>query len=124
VKRYLVTVLIMEIVVIWLAIPVALAVEHAAPRAAGSAGGAAVVAAVVLAAVARRHVRWTLIGGSVLQLLVIAAGLVVPVMYGLGGIFAGLWVTGIWLGRRAEQGPPGDRSGPGAPSAASRSTDL
>ena len=44
----------------------------------------------------------TLVGGSLLQALVIASGVIVPVMYVLGGIFALLWVTGIWLGHRVE----------------------
>jgi hypothetical protein len=44
----------------------------------------------------------TLAGGSLLQALVIASGVVLPVMYILGGIFAMLWVTGIWLGHRVE----------------------
>ena len=35
-----------------------------------------------------------------LQVLVIAAGVIVPVMYFLGAIFAALWVIGILLGRR------------------------
>ena len=52
------------------------------------------------ATLARRRLRWTLIGGSVLQVLVIAAGAIVPVMYFLGAIFAVLWVIGIGLGRR------------------------
>ena len=99
-RRLCATVLIMEAVVIWLAIPVALAVDHASPRRAGTAGVALAVAAVVLAALARRRLRWTLIGGSVLQALVIAAGAIVPVMYFLGAIFAVLWVIGIRLGRR------------------------
>jgi Protein of unknown function (DUF4233) len=43
-----------------------------------------------------------LVGGSILQVLVITAGTVLPVMYILGGIFALLWVTGIWLGHRVE----------------------
>jgi hypothetical protein len=102
-KRYLVTVLIMEVVVIWLAIPVALTVEHVSARSGGTVGGIALAATVILAAVAGRHLRWTLVGGSVLQLLVIAAGVVIPVMYVLGVIFAVLWVVGIRLGRRAEQ---------------------
>ena len=34
------------------------------------------------------RLRWTLIGGSVLQVLVIASGAVVAVMYILGAIFA------------------------------------
>jgi Protein of unknown function (DUF4233) len=99
-RRLCATVLIMEAVVIWLAIPVALAVDHASPRRAGAAGVVLAVAAVVLAGLARRRLRWTLIGGSVLQVLVIAAGAIVPVMYFLGAIFAVLWVIGIGLGRR------------------------
>jgi hypothetical protein len=99
-RRLCATVLIMETVVIWLAIPVALAIDHASPRGAGIAGVALAVAALVLAVLARRRLRWTLIGGSVLQALVIAAGAIVPVMYFLGAIFAALWVIGIGLGRR------------------------
>jgi hypothetical protein len=95
-------VLIMEMIVIWLSIPVALAVDHASPRRAGVAGVVLAVAAVALAALARRRPRWTLVGGSMLQLLVIAAGAVVPVMYFLGAIFAALWVIGIGLGRRLD----------------------
>jgi hypothetical protein len=100
VRRLCATVLIMEVVVIWLAIPVALAVDHASPRRAGIAGVALAVAAITLAVLARWRLRWTLIGGSVLQALVIAAGAIVPVMYFLGAIFAALWVIGIELGRR------------------------
>ncbi len=101
-KRLCATVLIMETIVIWLAIPVALAVDHASARRAGVAGLVLAVAAVVLAVAARWWLRWTLVGGSLLQALVIAAGAVVPVMYFLGAIFAALWVIGIWLGHRAD----------------------
>jgi Protein of unknown function (DUF4233) len=101
-KRLCATVLIMETVVIWLAIPVALAVEHAPPRTAVITGVVLAIAAVVLAAVARRWLRVTVTGGSVLQALMIAAGAIVPVMYFLGAIFAGLWVIGIWLGHRVD----------------------
>jgi uncharacterized membrane protein YgcG len=107
----------METVVIWLAIPVALAVEHAQPRKIGVAGVALAVAAVLLAAIARRRLSWTLVGGSVLQLLVIAAGVIVPVMYFLGGIFAALWVIGIVLGYRFEgyRAQTAGQAGPTAP---------
>jgi hypothetical protein len=101
-KRLCATVLIMEAIVIGLSIPVALTIQHASPGTAGTAGAILAVAAVLLAALARRRLRWTLIGGSVLQLLVIASGAVVAVMYFLGAIFAALWVIGIVLGYRAE----------------------
>jgi hypothetical protein len=101
-KRLLSTVLIMETIVIWLAIPVAVAVDHASFGRAGVAGIALAVAAVVLAALARRRLRWTIVGGSVLQAVVIAAGVIVPVMYFLGAIFAAFWVIGLRLGHRLD----------------------
>ena len=101
-KRLLSTVLIMEMVVIWLAIPVAVAIDHASFGRAGVAGIALAVAAVVLAVLARRRLRWTIVGGSVLQALVIAAGVIVPVMYFLGAIFAAFWVIGLRLGHRLD----------------------
>ena len=97
-RRLCGTVLIMEAIVIGLAIPVAITIGHASPRAAGMAGGALAVAAVA----GRPGLRWALVAGSVLQVCVIAAGALVPVMYALGVIFAGFWVLAIWMGRRAE----------------------
>jgi hypothetical protein len=105
VKRLLATVLIMEAVVIGLAIPVAIQIENLAPGAAGVAGGVAAVAAVVFAVLVRPLPRVTLVGGSLLQVFAIVSGLIVPVMYVLGAIFALLWATGIWLGFRFERAP-------------------
>lgn len=96
------TVLVLEAVVIALTIVPAVKLEHVAPGTAGLVAGVAVVLALVLAAVARRRLAVTLVGGSVLQALVIASGVVLGVMFILGGIFALLWVTGIWLGHRVE----------------------
>ncbi len=102
-RRLCATVLVMEAIVIGLAIPVAITIGHASPRAAGYAGGALALAAVLLAGVVGRPgLRAALVAGSVLQVLVIAAGALVPVMYALGVIFAGFWVLAIWMGRRAE----------------------
>ena len=101
-SRLTATVLVLEAIVISLTIVPAVKLEHVAPVTAAAAAGLAVAAAVVLAALARRHLSVTLIGGSVLQALVIASGVVLSVMYILGGIFTLLWVTGIWLGHRVE----------------------
>jgi len=101
-RRLCTTVLVMEVVVIWLAIPVALAVDHARPQRVGAAGVVLAVAAIVLAALARRRLRWVIVGGSVLQALVIAAGVIVPVMYFLGAIFAAFWIIGLRLGHRLD----------------------
>jgi Protein of unknown function (DUF4233) len=100
-RRLCATVLVFEVVVIGLAIPVAITIAHARPVQAAVTGGVLAVAALVIAGlVGRRGQRWTLIGGTVLQMAVIATGAVVPVMYGLGVIFGALWLTAIWLGRR------------------------
>jgi len=105
------TVLIMEAIVIGLAIPVAIVQEHVHHgTAAGVGGGLAVCALLLSGVVGRPGMGWALVAGSVLQVLVIAAGIVVPAMYILGTIFAALWVTGIWLARRL-----GTPSAPGAP---------
>jgi len=95
------TVLAMEAIVIGLAIPVAIVLEHVHRGLAGGVGGGLAVSALLLSGmVGRPGMGWALIAGTVLQVLVIAAGAVVPAMYGLGAIFAALWITGIWLARR------------------------
>ena len=100
-RRLCATVLIFEVVVIGLAIPVAITISHARPAQAGVVGGVLAVAALVIAGlVGRPGQGWTLVGGTVLQVAVIATGIVVPAMYGLGAIFGALWLTAIWLGRR------------------------
>jgi hypothetical protein len=121
VRRLCATVLVMEIVVIWLAIPVAISIEHAKPLPAVITGVTAAVAAVVLAALARRRLSWTVVGGSVLQALVIAAGVIVPGLYILGAIFAALWITGIWLGRSVEQATARYQARPAGPQAPAHS---
>jgi hypothetical protein len=95
------TVLIFEAIVIGLAIPVAIVLEHANRAVAGGVGGGLAVCAVLIGGVVGRpRMGWALVAGTVLQLLVIASGVIVPAMYVLGVIFAALWVTGIWLARR------------------------
>lgn len=101
-KRLCATVLIFEAIVIGLSIPVAVHIDHLAPHAAGLTGGIAAAAAVVLAGLARRQLAVTVVGGSLLQVFVIASGAIVPAMFFLGGVFAALWAVGIWLGYRVE----------------------
>lgn len=101
-KRLCATVLVMEAIVLCLAVPVAVQMDHRPQGSAWLSAGIAAVAAVLLAGVARRALRVTLLGGSLLQVFVIAAGSVVPAMYFLGAIFGALWATGIWLGYRVE----------------------
>jgi hypothetical protein len=109
VRRLCSTVLIFEAIVIGLSIPVAVTIAHARPGTAGMVGGILAAAAVILAGVVGRpRFGWALAVGTVLQLAVIATGVVVPVMYVLGAVFGALWATAIWLARRYE--PPTNRA--------------
>jgi Protein of unknown function (DUF4233) len=110
-------VLVFEAVVIGLAIPVAIVLEHANRGLAGGIGGALAVCAVLIGGlVGRPGKAWALVAGTVLQVLIIAYGVIVPAMYTLGAIFAALWFTGIWLARRHAPSPPAPS--PPAPSPA------
>jgi hypothetical protein len=106
------TVLIMEAVIIGLAIPVAIVLEHLHRGVAGGVGGGLAVCALLLGGlVGRPGKSWALWAGTVLQVLVIAAGVEVPAMYILGVIFTALWITGIWLARRLQSLSPPTTSG-------------
>jgi Protein of unknown function (DUF4233) len=107
-KRLLVTVLSMEAVIVLLAIVPAKQLGHASAGTAGAVCGAIALVALLLCGCVTR--RWGLYAGSVFQALVIAAGVLISAMYILGAIFAALWFTGIWLGRKWEH----DEVSPGA----------
>jgi hypothetical protein len=118
-RRLCGTVLGMEAVVVLLAIVPAKVLEHVSGGTAAAVGGAIALLAILLAGcVGRPGMRWALYAGTVLQLLVIASGVVMPAMYVLGAIFAALWFTGIWLARKvesAERAREADSAGRGAP---------
>jgi Sec-independent protein secretion pathway component TatC len=92
----------MEAVIVLLAIVPAIKLEHVSGSAVGILGGVIAVVAIVLSGMIGRG-RWALYAGSVFQLLVIAAGVMVPMMYVLGAIFAILWFLGIWLASKVER---------------------
>ena len=113
------TVLVFEAIVIGLAIPVAIVLEHTNRALAGGVGGALAVCAVLIGGVVGRpRMAWALVAGTVLQVLVIASGVVVSAMYSLGVIFAALWFTGIWLARRHATPPAAPADPSAAPSPA------
>jgi len=104
------TVLALEAIVVILAIPLAIVVQGVSPGVAIPAG---VVLALVLVALARYVTRpWAIPTGWALQVIVVLTGLVVPMMFIVGGIFALLWGVAITLGRRADEAAAGGSATP------------
>ena len=100
-RRLCGTVLGMEAVLVALCIVPTMVLQHVRGPVAGGVGGGIAIAAIVLAGFVGKR-RWALIAGSILQLVVIAAGVVLPAMYVLGVIFTALWFGGIKLARKWE----------------------
>ncbi len=65
-------------------------------------GGLVVVALCLLAAALLRTAAGYALG-SVVQVLVVCGGFVLPAMFVLGGLFAVLWASAILVARRAER---------------------
>ncbi len=101
-KRLLVTVLSMEAVVALLVIVPAKTLGHVSVGTAAAVGGGIALVAILLCGFVGRG-KAGLYAGSVFQVLVIAAGVLLTAMYFLGAVFAALWFTGIWLGRKWER---------------------
>jgi hypothetical protein len=91
----------MEATLVALCIVPAIVLEHVSGAVAGGVGGGIAIAAILLAGFIGKRA-WALYAGSVLQFAVIASGVVLPVMYVLGVIFAALWFGGIRLARKWE----------------------
>jgi len=76
-------------------------------------GGTLAVACVLAAGLLGRP--WGYLAGSVLQVLVVAAGFLVPAMFALGLVFAALWFLALHLGRKVARmqaaQPPADPPG-------------
>ena len=104
-RRLLSSVLVFEAIVLVLAVPVAVTIEHLHHGVAFGVGGGLAVIAVLLAGVVGRR-RWALAAGTVLQFVIIAAGIEVPALYVLGVVFCALWFTGIYLADQLEQPNP------------------
>jgi hypothetical protein len=95
------SVLVFEAIVVGLAIAVATRLGPAAGNRATVWLGLALVVLTLLAAGLLRHPVGPALGW-VVQALVIATGLVVPVMLVLGALFAALWFAALHFGRKAD----------------------
>jgi hypothetical protein len=94
-------VLSLEAVVLGLTTPVMITIADVPPRAALPVGLGLMVACLVVAGLLRRE--WGYVLGWVIQLWAIALGVVVTIMFVLGPIFALLWGSAYFLGRKIER---------------------
>jgi hypothetical protein len=99
-RRLCASVLGMEAIVLALVTPVAIMVNRVEPAVAVTVGIGLALACVVVTGMLKRPSAY--IAGSVVQVLAIATGFLVPMMFFLGVIFAALWVTAIFVARRVE----------------------
>jgi len=104
-------VLVFESIVVLLAIPVAITVGGVDASRAGWTGGLLAIGCLVAAGMLGSARGYWL--GSLLQVLIVAAGFLVPAMFIVGGVFAVLWVVALRLGTKASPGSlrPPDRTG-------------
>lgn len=99
-RRLCSSVLGMEAIVIALTTPVAITINHVPVPLAVTVGiGLAVLCVVVIGMLKRP---FAYVAGSVVQILAIATGFLVPAMFFLGLIFALLWITAIFVAHRVE----------------------
>jgi len=108
------SVLVMEAIMLGLAIPVVV-VAGGQPAAVGWLIGALAMACLLLPGAFARP--FFVPAGWTLQAAVIACGIVEPMLFALGAIFAALWWAALHLGRKVEraqsaQGVPPATPGP------------
>ncbi|WP_327090532.1 DUF4233 domain-containing protein [Nonomuraea sp. NBC_01738] len=99
-RRLGASVLGMEAIVAGLITPVAISVAGVTPAVAMIVG----LGLAVLCVVAAGLLKWPFgyVMGSVVQVLAICTGFLVPMMFFLGAIFTALWITAIFVARRVE----------------------
>lgn len=100
-RQFAATTLALEAFVAGFAALVAYGLDAARPAAVWGLGGALVLSLILAAGGLGRPGGYVV--GSVLQVPVLAAGLVVPTMWVVGGIFVVLWVTALRLGGRIDR---------------------
>lgn len=94
-------VLSLEAVVLGLTSPVMITIADVSVGKALAAGLGLAVACLLVAGMLRGE--WAYLLGWLLQLGAIGLGFVIPLMFLLGGLFALLWGTAYFLGRRIER---------------------
>ncbi len=95
------TVLALEAFVAFFAGLVAYGLDLARPGAIALAAGVVALGALLAAGLLRRPAGYLL--GWAVQVWLVLAGLVLPAMFVVGGVFAVLWVVGLRLGARIDR---------------------
>ncbi len=113
-KHLAMAVLCFESIVLGLSAPVLIMVEDLDPTLGVAIGVGLAVACLLAAGLLRTPVgEWL---GHAIQVAAIALGFITPVMFFVGAMFAALWGTAVWMGRRiasdrarwaAAEEPPG-----------------
>ena len=99
-RRLGASVLGMQAIVVALSTPVAISVNGVTPALAVTSGIGLAVLCVVAAGLLKRPIGYLL--GTLVQVLAICSGFLVPMMFFLGVIFAALWIAAIFVARRVE----------------------
>ena len=94
-------VLSLEAVALGLTTPVMITISDVSAGTAVAVGLGLAVVCLLLAGMLRAE--WAYLAGYAVQVAAIALGFVVPVMFGLGLVFAALWAGADLLGRRIER---------------------
>ncbi|MCW2739078.1 DUF4233 domain-containing protein [Nocardioides sp.] len=94
-------VLCLEAIALGLTTPVMITISDVAAGTAVTVGLGLAVVCLLLAGMLRAE--WVYLAGYAVQAAAIALGFVVPVMFGLGAVFAALWATADLLGRKIER---------------------
>lgn len=110
-------VLTLEAFVVLFAALVGHGLRLAQPGLVWSVAGVGVLLCLLAAGLVRR--RAGLVLGSAVQVALLVAGMAIPMMYVVGGIFAAIWVVALLLGRRidterAQRAAIGEEAAPGA----------
>lgn len=93
-------ILALEAVVLFLTTPVMISLNDVSWQAATSVGVGLLIACILVAGMLRKP--WAYSLGWAIQIVGIGLGFVVPVMWGIGVIFLGLWWAAFALGGRID----------------------
>ncbi|MBC7291076.1 MAG: DUF4233 domain-containing protein [Actinotalea sp.] len=100
-RQFAATVLVLEAFVVFFATLVAFGLREGNPAAIFVLGGTLSLSMILVAGMLRWPAAY--VAGSVLQVPMVAIGLVVPLMFVVAGAFVVLWVWGLRLGARIDR---------------------